>query len=271
MRVLYVCTANICRSPSAEALLRDAVAEDDLLADVEVGSAGVHAVEGAPGCTIAPALEGRADEHRSRPLTADLIRVADLILTADREHRSAVIGLLLDARDRTLTIRQAGRLADWLVESGAVEAARRAAGSAAGGERGDVRGRGAGDRQADGATGDVSKGGLTPATRSELGDAETSDDLPGGVAPLPGDVDSRWRWIVDELDAARGLAPGPASAETPAAARPRWRRAREEADVLHPDDIPDPHVLGSAWHDAAFQQIRQATESLVRLFGQVMH
>ena len=52
MKVLFVCTANICRSPSAEALARAAG-----LPDVVFGSAGTHATGGEP---INPDMVGGA-------------------------------------------------------------------------------------------------------------------------------------------------------------------------------------------------------------------
>ena len=77
MRILVVCTANICRSPSVQRLLLDALAEDPACAGIEVRSAGTQAIAGAHGCTLAPALAGRAEDHRSTPLTTDLIEWAD--------------------------------------------------------------------------------------------------------------------------------------------------------------------------------------------------
>ena len=118
MKVLYVCTANICRSPAAAALLREAG-----LPTVEVVSAGTQAVVGSPACSIVRELPG----HDSQPLTAGLIESADLVLTAAREHRTAVVEMYLAARTRTFTIRQAGRLAQWLLDAGMVDAARHGA------------------------------------------------------------------------------------------------------------------------------------------------
>lgn len=49
VRVLMVCMGNICRSPTAEAVLRHKLRERGLEADVEVDSAGTHGWhEGAP-------------------------------------------------------------------------------------------------------------------------------------------------------------------------------------------------------------------------------
>ena len=120
MRVLYVCTANICRSASAQRLLREGVAVAPELAGIEVRSAGTAAVAGAPGCSVAPALEGHAHEHRSQRLTPEHIAWADLILPAARDHRRVILELMPSARHRTFLVRQAGQIADWLVESGMV-------------------------------------------------------------------------------------------------------------------------------------------------------
>lgn len=220
MKILYVCTANICRSPSAAELLRDAD-----LPGVQVRSAGTVAAEGSPGCPRAPALAGRDDQHRSQRLTPELVDWADLILTAAREHRAVVLDLDRRARDRTFTIRQAGRLAKWLLEEGMVAAARE------------------------------------PGT-----DLLEEGDPRLFVVPLPEDVEHRTAWLLSELDAARGMAPVP-SAPAPVPAGRLWRRASEEGP--HPDDVPDPHVLGPAWHDLAYEQLRDATGALAALLREV--
>ncbi len=122
MRILYVCTANICRSASAQRLLLDAVAAAPELSGIEVRSAGTHAMPGSPGCSLAPALTGHAADHRSQALTADLVAWADLILAAARDHRPSILEIEPSSRTRTFTIRQAGRIADWMVDSGIVAA-----------------------------------------------------------------------------------------------------------------------------------------------------
>ena len=85
MHILLVCSGNTCRSPMAEAVLRNKLARDDDLAGVVVGSAGTSAWDGTPASEGAylVALERGLDlsEHRARALTADQVRDADLILT----------------------------------------------------------------------------------------------------------------------------------------------------------------------------------------------
>ena len=69
--VLFVCTGNICRSPIAEGLFRRLLGNRK---DIEVSSAGIHAVRGQP--PSAHAIEVCAEEGvdirelRSQPLTS---------------------------------------------------------------------------------------------------------------------------------------------------------------------------------------------------------
>lgn len=110
-RVLVVCTANVCRSPMAEQLLRHRLGD----ARVEVASAGVAARSGQPMSPLAQAVLREVGvpvlTHESRRLEPELVTAADLVLTATREHRTAVVGESPRALRRTFTIRELARLA----------------------------------------------------------------------------------------------------------------------------------------------------------------
>jgi protein-tyrosine-phosphatase len=89
MRVLFVCTGNTCRSAMAEAIARR-VARERGMTDVEVGSAGTAAWEGAPASdgALLVGLERDADlsGHTARLLTREMIESYDLILTMGPHH-----------------------------------------------------------------------------------------------------------------------------------------------------------------------------------------
>ena len=96
MHILFVCTGNTCRSPTAEGLLRAALAARGL-DQVIVSSAGTGAWDGAPVSEAAylVGLEQGLDlsEHRARLLTRDLVRGADLILAMSGHHVARVAEL----------------------------------------------------------------------------------------------------------------------------------------------------------------------------------
>lgn len=113
MNLLFVCTGNICRSPTAERLLV-ALAPANGLQDLQASSAGVRAMIGHPiHPEAAPVLErlgGSPADFAARQLTAKAASAADLILTMTRAHRDAVLELAPHRLHRTFTLAEASRL-----------------------------------------------------------------------------------------------------------------------------------------------------------------
>jgi protein-tyrosine-phosphatase len=94
--VVTVCTANICRSPMAEALLRHALAaQPEPLRSIKVVSAGVAARAGdtisANSVTALKKVGIDLASHRSQPLTDELVRRADLVLCMTEGHLAAIL------------------------------------------------------------------------------------------------------------------------------------------------------------------------------------
>lgn len=96
MRVLLVCLGNICRSPTAEAALREALAEAGL-DGVEVDSAGTgdwHVGRPPDARMIAAAsAAGLRLDGTARQLARRDIDAADLVLVMDRSNLKAVRAL----------------------------------------------------------------------------------------------------------------------------------------------------------------------------------
>jgi sulfate adenylyltransferase len=107
LRVLFVCTANICRSPYLELRARQLFGPG---AGVEVTSAGTQGFTDEPvSDTMAAEFERHGTDiagFRSRPLTGELIDQADLVLTAEAEHRTRLLEDRPAAFRRTFTVGQ---------------------------------------------------------------------------------------------------------------------------------------------------------------------
>lgn len=111
VRVLFVCSGNICRSPLAEAIFKSQAEAEGLGSRFVVDSAGTHAYhegdEADPRTLLVGRKHGLNVDSISRPVVdADFDRF-DLILAMDRGHlreliarsgpgRSSAIRLMLD-------------------------------------------------------------------------------------------------------------------------------------------------------------------------------
>lgn len=106
--ILVVCVGNICRSPMAEALLRDALREQQ---DITVESAGLGALVDHPASEHAVALmqERGLDitGHRARQITPELVHDADLVLVMESGHKRAIDANEPEARGKI------HRLGEW--------------------------------------------------------------------------------------------------------------------------------------------------------------
>ncbi len=143
-RVLFVCHANVCRSPMAERLARrpqwcTPAAGEALAPRLFSHSAGTHAYPGRPMHPAArrALLDAGADPtgFRSRSLTREQIASSDLVLAASRAERSACAALVPAALGRMFTLRQFGRLSRCVETTGTAGAADPSCPVDAGGDR----------------------------------------------------------------------------------------------------------------------------------------
>jgi glycine hydroxymethyltransferase len=105
--VLFVCTGNICRSPIAEGLFRRLTGNRK---DIEVASAGVHAVRGQPPSVYAVevcAEEGaNISDLRSQPLTGGLVDQATHIFAMTGAHVETIQTLFPQSAEKTFLLRE---------------------------------------------------------------------------------------------------------------------------------------------------------------------
>lgn len=112
MRILVVCTANQCRSPMVEALLRRHLEDRGvpaIVASVGLLPGGVPASAGAVRAMAERGLD--IQEHRSTELTPEAVEGADLVLALARQHLREVALLSPDPLPKTFTLKELVRRA----------------------------------------------------------------------------------------------------------------------------------------------------------------
>lgn len=118
-RVLFVCTANICRSAYAEVLTRHFLGDDR---SVDVSSAGTHGFDGSemdPAMLAELHVRGiEVDGFKSRPLTMAMVEEADLVVTAEVAQRQFILDERPELFRRIFTL---GQLARTLEAAGHLE------------------------------------------------------------------------------------------------------------------------------------------------------
>ncbi|MFX3634120.1 MAG: low molecular weight protein arginine phosphatase [Candidatus Pristimantibacillus sp.] len=106
-RILFVCTGNTCRSPMAEAMLRDMAKRSGI--EIEVRSAGVSAIDGLPISThAAETLRTRQINHHStsHAINGEAVDWADLILTMTSGHKRNLLQWFPNVVDKAYTLKE---------------------------------------------------------------------------------------------------------------------------------------------------------------------
>jgi tRNA threonylcarbamoyl adenosine modification protein (Sua5/YciO/YrdC/YwlC family) len=118
--VVLVCTGNTCRSPMAEAMLRKRIADEMGCSPeqveqcgVVVMSAGLAASPGAPcspeSAELVAELGLSLADHRSQPLTDQMLKHADLLLAMTRSHSQAILHANPEAQSKVELLLPDGR------------------------------------------------------------------------------------------------------------------------------------------------------------------
>ncbi len=112
-KVLFVCTANVCRSPLAEAIFNRKVLEEGLEESIWSSSTGTWASEGVPASSLTKIVAAEnglnLETHRSTAITLDMIKNTDLILCMTPVHKKDLLQIFPHFQNKIFTLREFGR------------------------------------------------------------------------------------------------------------------------------------------------------------------
>lgn len=163
--VIFVCAANMCRSPYAAAKFSAAIADQTEL-DLSVDSAGTHAIAGQQWCSVSVAAGGSQGSTRRIAQHIENVELDsfDLILTSGRSQRAAVLQYQPRIRAKLYTLPEAALQIGWITQPG----------------------------------------GVLDAVSVGVSSKEFDFDV-ARIPKLPQSIPGRWDWLVDEMNQWRGF------------------------------------------------------------------
>lgn len=102
--ILVVCAGNICRSPTAEYVLKSKLAGKN----IKISSAGLTALEGKAADATAKQIAAphgiTMEEHQGRQLTSNLVAQNSVILVMEQRHLTDLCSRYPEARGKTFLL-----------------------------------------------------------------------------------------------------------------------------------------------------------------------
>ncbi len=110
MKIMFICTGNICRSAMAEAMLKKML-KDRNIENIEVCSSGIYADTGdIPTQTAIDVMQENygidLSSHRATNIKESQIEKMNLILCATLSHKMAVVQFYPELKDKVFTMKE---------------------------------------------------------------------------------------------------------------------------------------------------------------------
>jgi len=109
MKIMFICTGNICRSAMAHALMEKKI-QDNQLEDIQIYSAGIFAETGdkATYSAIEVMEEYGVDltKHKATHISQANVEQMDLVLCATTSHKYSVLQMYGNLKGKVYTMKQ---------------------------------------------------------------------------------------------------------------------------------------------------------------------
>ena len=109
MKIMFVCTGNICRSAMAEGYLKMILSRKKI-GNIEVCSSGIYAEDGEEASYLAKRTMADYDVdlsgHRATNIKNSMAQEMDLILCATMAHKQLLIQIYPSLKEKTYTIKE---------------------------------------------------------------------------------------------------------------------------------------------------------------------
>ncbi len=112
MKIMFICTGNICRSAMAEGILEKIVKDKKL--NIEVYSCGIYAEDGDyatyNAVEAARYYEVDISNHRATNIRNSKIQEMDLILCATSNHKQTALSMYPNLMGKVYTIKEYAKI-----------------------------------------------------------------------------------------------------------------------------------------------------------------
>lgn len=112
MKIMFICTGNICRSAMAEGMMKKLAKDNNL--DLDICSCGIYAEDGDyatyNAMEAAKYYDVNIEGHRATNIRKSRIKEMDIILCAAESHKQSVLYMYPELKEKVFTMKEYAEL-----------------------------------------------------------------------------------------------------------------------------------------------------------------